>query len=220
MAVCISRQVLEQAKKDEAEFHADTVTYTDGFVYRGKLENGARTGYGDLFRNGYTLFQGYSKQAMKYGGGLQKWPEGDSFIGNFEEDRRNGFGLYKFTSGEVFEGTFYEDRRHGYGLNTWPDGSAYFGTFFLDEMYGYGLMRHADGSIYEGFFASDRPEGPGIRMSSPDGPDRVADIGYWLNGRLVRLLLSTNPTEPFSWTKQFPEHTIYSTLNRGLWLSP
>ncbi|TGZ63020.1 hypothetical protein CRM22_007125 [Opisthorchis felineus] len=222
MAVCISRQLLEQAKKDEAEFHADTVAYTDGFVYRGKVENGTRTGYGDLCRNGYTLFQGYSKQAMKYGGGLQKWPEGDSFIGNFEEDRRNGFGLYKFSSGEVFEGTFYEDRRHGYGLNTWPDGSAYFGTFFLDEMYGYGLMRYADGSIYEGFFANDRPEGPGIRMSPPwlDGPDRAADIGYWRNGSLVRLLRSTNPTEPLSWTKQFPEHTIYSTLNNGLWLSP
>ncbi|KER29719.1 hypothetical protein T265_03734 [Opisthorchis viverrini] len=222
MAVCISRQLLQQAKKNEAEFRADTVAYTDGFLYRGKVENGARTGYGVLCRNGYTLFQGYSKQAMKYGGGLQKWPQGDSYIGNFEEDKRNGFGSYKFSSGEVFEGTFYEDRRHGYGLNTWPDGSAYFGTFFLDEMYGYGLMRYADGSCYEGFIANDQPEGPGIRMSPPlpDGPGRVADIGYWRNGRLARLLRSTNPTEPFSWTKQFPEHAIYSTLNNGLRVSP
>ncbi|KAF8569478.1 hypothetical protein P879_06713 [Paragonimus westermani] len=210
MAVHIERHIVQMAaKKQRAQ--EDVTFYHSGHIYCGQLENGQQTGYGEFFRGQFRLFCGYTEKSEKQNAGCQQWMNGDQYVGDFVNDRRNGWGFYTAHSGETFEGTFFEDRRHGYGVNKWPDGSSYFGTFFLDKRSGYGVMTYADGAVFEGFFDDDNPEGPGVFMSSSDH-NQVIDVGYWCSGRLVRLLYPVNNNRKFSWTTAFPEYSFYSSV--------
>lgn len=53
-------------------------------------------------------------------------------------DLRHGQGHQKWPNGETYEGNFYKDKRHGLGRYTWPDGSSYKGLFFMNRREGYG----------------------------------------------------------------------------------
>uniref|UniRef100_A0AAY4C1L8 MYND-type domain-containing protein n=1 Tax=Denticeps clupeoides TaxID=299321 RepID=A0AAY4C1L8_9TELE len=75
--------------------------------------------------------------------GLQEWPDGSRFEGQFVDGMKQGAGLYVWPSGESYEGSFYKDYRHGNGIYSWPDGSRFTGKFYLNrkESYGVQLLR-------------------------------------------------------------------------------
>jgi hypothetical protein len=52
-------------------------------------------------------------------------PGGDSYKGDFLDDKCHGKGMFKFASGATYEGDWVDNKFHGQGKYTFPDGSFY-----------------------------------------------------------------------------------------------
>ncbi len=106
-------------------------------------------------------------------------------------DCSNGYGFYRFPNGETYEGQFKDGRYHGYGIYTWPNGMAYAGQWnmgmrsgeatcyytggtFGQAIYdndtfvsGYNELLYVNGNSYKGYLKNGKFEGYGeYRFSS------------------------------------------------------
>lgn len=94
--------------------------------------------------------------------GVQEWPDGSSYRGEFAFDLKLGYGEFAWSNGERYVGQFYKDHRHGKGVYFWPDGSKFTGLFYLSRREGYGTMEYPDGRTFQIFQNSGR-----ILMQTP-----------------------------------------------------
>ncbi|XP_073699724.1 ankyrin repeat and MYND domain-containing protein 1-like [Garra rufa] len=133
------------------------------------------------------------------GQGIQEWPDGCKYEGEFVNNLKHGTGIFTWPNGEFYTGSFFRDYRHGKGMYSWPDGSKYTGKFYLNRKEGYGVQLFPDGSTFEGLYHADERFGPGV-MTYPDGSQ---DVGLWHRERLLRLC--TTLEGGFS-LEDFPEH--------------
>ncbi|XP_030583500.1 ankyrin repeat and MYND domain-containing protein 1 isoform X2 [Archocentrus centrarchus] len=131
--------------------------------------------------------------------GVQEWPDGSRYEGEFVNGFKHGKGRYSWANGEYYEGSFYKDYRHGDGLYCWPTGHKFSGKFYLNRKEGYGQQVFPDGATFQGLYHADQRFGPGV-LKHPDGRQ---DVGLWLRERLLRLC--TPLEEGFS-LKNFPEY--------------
>jgi hypothetical protein len=58
------------------------------------------------------------------------WSDGEHYIGEFRDNKRNGFGTNYYVEGRVYSGAWVNDKQQGKGTETMPDGSVYIGWFF------------------------------------------------------------------------------------------
>jgi len=49
---------------------------------------------------------------------IDKYADGDVYIGNWADDIQNGRGIYKFQNGDVYEGEYVQGERTGQGIPT------------------------------------------------------------------------------------------------------
>lgn len=91
------------------------VTYEDGTVYTGQLEDWSREGTGKLEEYG-DVYEGQFEDNRKNGEGKLYYKNGDYFNGTWVDDRREGRGtmFYQKTK-EVYEGEWSGDMRNGVG---------------------------------------------------------------------------------------------------------
>ena len=124
-----------------AELNVDdgSLTYSDGTVYYGPLDADYR----------------------KHGKGTITLVNGDTYTGDFFEDKLTGYGTFSFASGDVYEGDLIDGKKEGRGKYTSSDGSEYEGEFKADMRHGKGKHTTADGSVYEGDFNYDIKSGTG-----------------------------------------------------------
>ena len=54
---------------------------------------------------------------------------GDSYEGEYMNDKQNGNGIYIWKIGSKYQGNFQNDYRHGYGEMKWQDGRMYKGQW-------------------------------------------------------------------------------------------
>ncbi|XP_070816972.1 ankyrin repeat and MYND domain-containing protein 1 [Chaetodon trifascialis] len=138
----------------------------------------------------------------RQGLGVQEWPDGSRYEGEFVDGFKHGRGKYTWRNGEYYKGSFYKDYRHGDGLYCWPTGHTFTGKFYLNRKEGYGQQMFPDGATFQGLYRADQRFGPGV-ISYSDGRE---DVGLWLGQRLLKLCVSV--ADAFS-LKSFPEYAAY-----------
>ncbi|XP_076577750.1 ankyrin repeat and MYND domain-containing protein 1 isoform X2 [Chaetodon auriga] len=149
-------------------------------------------------RHGGAESGGEKRQGL----GVQEWPDGSRYEGEFVDGLKHGRGKYTWTNGEYYEGSFYKDYRHGDGLYCWPTGHTFTGKFYLNRKEGYGQQLFPDGATFQGLYRADQRFGPGV-ISYSDGRE---DVGLWLGQRLLKLCFSVE--DAFS-LKSFPEYAAH-----------
>lgn len=75
------------------------------------------------YKSGAT-FSGKLSGVQRSGSGVFSWPNGDKYIGGYEDNVRHGKGEQFWADGSHFIGSFVKDVRHGYGEITWKNGEV------------------------------------------------------------------------------------------------
>ena len=157
------------------------------------------------FINNKVIYYGEWKKNknIRHGRGIQLWPEGAKYIGNWKNDKAcgkgklihsdgdiyegewfndkpNGFGIYIHLDGTKYEGEWKDDKQNGNGKETWSDGSQYEGQYKNGIKSGYGKFCWSDGAIYEGHFENNKINGEGTYIF----PDKRKYIGSWADNKL------------------------------------
>ncbi|MBF0310396.1 MAG: SUMF1/EgtB/PvdO family nonheme iron enzyme [Magnetococcales bacterium] len=124
------------------------------------------------------------------GKGVQQWPSGTRYEGEFRNGLRHGKGVHVWPDGARYEGDFRDGQRTGQGVFRWPDGSWYEGGFLNGQRHGSGIFHYPDGSRYAGEFHSGRRHGKGSYFSASE-TDVVCQVvprqeeQDWVAGSLV-----------------------------------
>lgn len=142
---------------------------------------------------------GMDSVCKRNGYGMQEWPDGSKYEGEYINNLKHDTGVFTWPNGEFYKGSFFRDCRHGNGMYSWPDGSKFTGKFYLNRKEGYGVHIFPDGSTFQGLYHADQRFGPGV-MTYPDGRQ---DVGLWHRQRLLRLCTTL---EGGFTLKDFPEH--------------
>ncbi len=123
--------------------------------YRGDFLNGEFHGYGRLtyFDEG-EYYKGRFLNGKKHGRGTLWDKEGNVYMGEWRNDRRNGMGVQAFKVADWSEDKYTE---------TWlrENTENYYGEFQNDVFYGEGTYRWADGTKYVGSWAANKKHGRG-----------------------------------------------------------
>jgi hypothetical protein len=105
-------------------------------------------------------------------------PDGETYIGEFSEDKYHGKGIQTFPSGARYEGEFREGKSSGQGTLVFADGRKYSGGWQLDQLHGEGTMIFRDGRKYVGTFKNNRYHGTGVYLF----PNGESYDGDWQEG--------------------------------------
>ena len=80
----------------------------------------------------------------------------------------NCYGSYSYADGETYLGEWRDDKRHGRGIYTWADGDKYAGEFQNGNKHGWGTYTFADGTTYAGQYKDDKGQGWGTYTFGPE----------------------------------------------------
>merc|ERR1712232_1445614 len=105
-----------------------------GDIYVGEFKCDKANGRGKYLRVdrssefGIESYDGEWRDDEKCGRGVECFPDGSCYEGEFFHNRAHGIGIYLDTDGTSYEGEWYDDMKCGHGLESYPDGSHYTGT--------------------------------------------------------------------------------------------
>ena len=104
--------------------------------------------------------------------GTYVWDDGDKYVGDWQNDKKDGQGTYYYLADNEFKGDKhvgeYKDGKwngqgtYTYGPNSEWVGDTYVGEFKDDMMHGQGTYTFADGSKDVGTFENDKLNGYAI----------------------------------------------------------
>src|SRR5260370_34878498 len=112
------------------------------------------------FPNG-DLYVGQMIEGRREGQGIYTWSDGRRYVGTFRAGLEEGQGTYSYPNGDQYAGQFQANRRTGQGIYSWPDGRKYVGEFRDDKPNGSGTYSWADGKQYVGEFKGRVADGQG-----------------------------------------------------------
>lgn len=128
---------------------------------------------GDSYSGEWKLGQCHGKGAL-----ISITKEGTStYKGEMKEDHMHGTGLLTFPNKDVYEGAFVESQFNGAGRYTWNSGPYYQGLWKDNKRHGQGLYVTGD-QKYEGGWKNDMRHGKGIETSKTTKLE-----GFWLDGK-------------------------------------
>ncbi|KAG8508301.1 Ankyrin repeat and MYND domain-containing protein 1 [Galemys pyrenaicus] len=110
--------------------------------------------------------QGLREAHVQLVRGMQEWPDGCVYRGQFGLGTKLGYGEFSWPTGESYHGQFYRDHCHGLGTYKWPQGSSFTGTFYLSAREGYGTM-FLKARLFQ--VSPAAPGGPGCGPLAPAG---------------------------------------------------
>ena len=133
-------------------------------TYTGNIQNFKREGFGKEICTEY-IYEGNYHNDMRNGKGKIKFINtGDSYEGDFLDDKITGYGEYIWSNKQKYIGNFIDGMMNGKGKYTWPDGKEYEGEYINDKREGQGKFKWKNGDIFEGTFHDGKPNGKGIMI--------------------------------------------------------
>jgi hypothetical protein len=139
--------------------------------YRGAFVDGKFHGFGKLeLLDRKITYKGNFLNGMRWGRGSEWNADGDVYIGQWKNDKRNGQGLQAYRVKDWKEDKYTEQ---WLSANT----ENYQGGFVNNSFNGEGTYRWADGVIYSGGWAASKKHGRGYFLY-PTGlrSDRIFDF--------------------------------------------
>mmetsp|Transcript_27452 Transcript_27452/g.27331 ORF Transcript_27452/g.27331 Transcript_27452/m.27331 type:complete len:231 (+) Transcript_27452:404-1096(+) len=104
------------------------------------------------------------------------------YIGEFKHDFKYGLGIMEFSNGDTYQGEYINDKRHGFGKYTYlsvgHDCLVYFGQFSQDTMNGEGKMVFKDGTVFEGNFKNSKMHDEDAMLKYPNGDVYTGGIAH------------------------------------------
>ena len=121
---------------------------------------------GKSFRKlGGDTYEGDVSGNLKHGHGINCYPDGGFYIGEFFEDQRHGKAMLVYGSSReniMYIGNYVHNYKQGFGRFWYRNGSSYEGNFNKHDRHGENCtFRFANGEIYKGPFVSNQAEGEG-----------------------------------------------------------
>ena len=114
--------------------------------YEGSFENGQFKRGKLIWNNGYE-YEGDFNGSSLQGKGTLKNPDGDTYVGSFENNNFHGEGRYEyFNSKNLYEGEFEYGMKKGKGKYIANNEYIYDGTWDNDMPFGYGKLSNWDKS--------------------------------------------------------------------------
>ena len=73
--------------------------------------------------------------------------------------KAHGEGTRTWANGDTYAGQWKDDKQHGEGTYTWPDGGKYVGQWKDDKMHGRGKHTGANGQVgHDGEWENGQPK--------------------------------------------------------------
>ncbi len=122
-------------------------------------------------------FQNLKTNNIKYG--IQYSQNGDYYIGEFLNNKKNGNGISILKNGTIYEGTFKNNKHNGYGKLIQIDGEIFIGEWKDGKIEGSGIRYHNNGDKYIGNYKNNLKNGEGNYFFSNGN----CYYGNWENGK-------------------------------------
>eukprot|EP01117_Protostelium_nocturnum_P009772 TRINITY_DN3492_c0_g1_i1.p1 TRINITY_DN3492_c0_g1~~TRINITY_DN3492_c0_g1_i1.p1 ORF type:complete len:488 (-),score=176.86 TRINITY_DN3492_c0_g1_i1:108-1571(-) len=100
----------------------------------------------------------------------------DSYIGDWEDDKRSGYGVYRWVLGSSYSGNWKDDQRSGFGIRLWPNGNKYIGEYKYHKRHGNGEFTFTNGSVFRGQFNENK-----FTQGTYTWPNGRVYTGQWNN---------------------------------------
>jgi len=100
-----------------------------------------------------------------HGSGTFRYRNGDTYSGEFHNNKRHGQGRMFFSNGDLYRGLWREGHMHGRGQYHYHDGQQFEGKFIHGKRNGRGKHQWPDGSIAIDKFVNDQRVGEGVLLS-------------------------------------------------------
>ena len=135
----------------------------------------------DKFPDG-DIYEGEFKNGKRHGKGIYTFADGEKHIGEFKNDTLNGRGISFFISGNKYEGEFKNGKRHGRGVFTFANGEKYTGEYINGKRNGRGIVIFPNGDNYEGEYKNGKRNGEGIYTFANGAKPKE---GVWKDGKFL-----------------------------------
>ena len=137
------------------------------------------------------------KDDKRHGQGTYTWVDGEKYVGEYKDNKRHGQGTYIWANGSKYVGEYKDDKRHGQGTYIWVNGDKYVGEYKEDAKHGQGTYTFANGAKYVGEYKEDAMHGQGTYTYA----NGVEERGYHMNDEFVPTICEnmglTKGTESF-----------------------
>jgi len=145
--------------------------------------------------------------------GTYTWSNGNKYVGEWQNNKRNGQGINTWADGEKYVGEWQNDKRNGQGNNTWANGEKHVGLYKNDLRHGQGTYTYANGDTYEGVYKNDDRDGQGT-YTYANGRKEVGEfknnalngfaITYFANGTIDKQGIFKDDEFLYAQTKTLP----------------
>eukprot|EP01012_Entosiphon_sulcatum_P040923 TRINITY_DN54663_c0_g1_i1.p1 TRINITY_DN54663_c0_g1~~TRINITY_DN54663_c0_g1_i1.p1 ORF type:complete len:677 (+),score=142.67 TRINITY_DN54663_c0_g1_i1:79-2109(+) len=122
----------------------------------------------------------------KQGLGQALFPNGDLYIGEYKNNKREGCGTYFWAeTGNIYCGHWLNNHRSGLGRMIHTDSGRYYGEWLRDRKNGNGRYTYPNGDTYDGEWVDDIKEGFGTYTFAADGSKFVGTYrdGEFISGK-------------------------------------
>ena len=150
-------------------------------IYKGDFLNSQRHGKGKDYRNN-SKYEGDFIKDKKCGKGKIIFDSGDTYEGEFRDNKFNGYGHYIwFKNGHEYKGNYFNGKFHGEGFYKWGKNEYYNGEYVNGIKEGEGEISYADGKKFFINFTNGKPNGIGMFQDKDGNKCEVEFINGKIN---------------------------------------